>query len=71
MIFDKTIVLYRATCGVCLCPSYCNGDGTVNVSNLLAIIDVWGTDSGCDVNGDGMIDVIDLLAVVDTWGECP
>jgi serine protease AprX len=53
------------------CPSDCNGDGVVNVSDLLAIIDDWGTDSGCDVNGDGIIDVVDLLAVVGSWGECP
>ncbi|MAI67848.1 MAG: hypothetical protein CMJ26_08240 [Phycisphaerae bacterium] len=53
------------------CPGDCNGDGFVNVSDLLAIIEVWGSDSGCDVNGDGNIDVVDLLAVVGSWGACP
>ncbi len=53
------------------CPTDCNGDGVVDVSDLLAIIDAWGTDSGCDVNGDGTIDVVDLLAVVGSWGACP
>jgi serine protease AprX len=53
------------------CPADCNGDGVVGVSDLLAIIDGWGTDSGCDVNGDGNIDVLDLLAAVGSWGECP
>ncbi|MDG1136794.1 MAG: dockerin type I domain-containing protein, partial [Phycisphaerales bacterium] len=53
------------------CPGDCNGDGFVNVSDLLAIIEVWGSDSDCDVNGDGNIDVVDLLAVVGSWGACP
>ncbi|MBL6997449.1 MAG: S8 family serine peptidase [Phycisphaerales bacterium] len=53
------------------CPADCNGDGVVNVSDLLAIIDAWGTNSGCDVNGDGVIDVVDILAVVGSWGGCP
>ena len=53
------------------CPADCNGDGLVNVSDMLAIIDAWGTSSGCDVNGDGTIDVVDLLEVVGNWGACP
>jgi hypothetical protein len=53
------------------CPADCNGDGVVNVSDMLAIIDAWGTTTGCDINGDGMIDVIDLLEVVGNWGVCP
>jgi hypothetical protein len=53
------------------CPSDCNGDDVVNVSDLLAIIDSWGTNSGCDVNGDGVIDVVDILLVVGSWGACP
>ena len=52
------------------CPADCNGDGVVNVSDLLLIIDAWGTSSGCDINQDGIIDVIDLLDVVGNWGPC-
>ena len=56
------------------CPIDCpdiNGDGYVNVSDLLAIIDQWGlTDSPADVNGDGIVDVTDLLIVVGNWGPC-
>ena len=52
------------------CPSDCNGDGLVNVTDLLMIIDAWGMPSGCDVNSDGIIDVVDLLGVVGTWGAC-
>ena len=54
------------------CPSDCpdiNGDGYVNVSDLLAIIDQWGlTNSPADLNFDGIVDVTDLLIVVGNWG---
>ena len=56
------------------CPSECpdiNGDGYVNVTDLLAVIDQWGqTDSPADVTGDGVVDVTDLLEVVGNWGPC-
>ena len=47
-----------------------NGDGIVNVSDLLAVIEAWGPCSfSCpeDLNGDGVIDVVDLLAVIAAW----
>jgi hypothetical protein len=53
------------------CVSDCNGDGMVDVNDLLSIIEAWGNSSGCDINGDGIVDVIDLLAVVGSWGPCP
>ena len=53
------------------CLADCDNDGVVGVNDLLAIIDAWGTNAGCDVNGDGIIDVVDLLEVVGNWGECP
>ena len=56
------------------CPIGCpdiNGDGYVDVSDLLTIIDHWGqTDSPADVNFDGIVDVSDLLIVVGNWGPC-
>ena len=53
------------------CPADCNGDGVVNVNDILDIINAWGTAGSCDVNDDGIIDVIDLLAVISSWGVCP
>ena len=56
------------------CPTDCpdiNGDGYVNVSDLLVVIDQWGlTNSPADVNSDGIVDVTDLLIVVGNWGPC-
>jgi len=52
------------------CPDI-NGDGYVNVSDLLVVIDQWGlTNSPADVNQDGIVNVSDLLMVVGNWGEC-
>ena len=47
-----------------------NGDGLVDVSDLLAVMDAWGPCNGCsaDLNGDGIVDVVDLLEVVGNWG---
>ena len=56
------------------CPIDCpdiNGDGIVDVSDLLIVIGYWGTaDSPADVNDDGIVDVSDLLIVIGNWGEC-
>ena len=52
------------------CPDI-NGDGYVDVSDLLTIIDQWGSsNSPADVNEDGIVNVSDLLIVIDNWGEC-
>jgi parallel beta-helix repeat protein len=52
------------------CPDI-NGDGDVDVSDLLSIIDQWGlANSPADVNQDGIVDVTDLLEVVSKWGTC-
>jgi hypothetical protein len=47
-----------------------NKDGGVGVTDLLMVIDQWGTDGLADVNGDGTVNVSDLLAIVDAWGPC-
>ena len=53
------------------CPADVNGDGVVDVLDLLAVIAAWGNLGGPeDVNGDGVVDVLDLLAVISAWGPC-
>lgn len=52
------------------CPDI-TGDGDVNVSDLLAVIDQWGSSGpSADVNGDGIVNVTDLLEIVGNWGPC-
>lgn len=53
------------------CPSDINDDTVVDVSDILAVIDAWGSaDSSADINTDGIVNVEDLLEVVGSWGPC-
>jgi hypothetical protein len=53
------------------CEADIDGDGQVNVTELLMVIDQWGQmGSPADINGDGVVDVTDLLIVVANWGPC-
>ncbi len=51
-----------------------NGDGAINIIDLLAVISAWGpcppAPAGCpaDQNGDGQANVLDLLIVIGNWG---
>ena len=55
------------------CPGDTDGSGTVDVTDLLAVISGWGPCIVCDADIDesGAVDVGDLLAVLDSWGACP
>src|SRR5688572_24977384 len=86
-IFSVTGPLHLSTLAQTGCPADCpediapqGGDGTVNVDDLLLVIDNWGqcpagtvVCSPCagDVNGDGTVDDFDLDAVEIAWGDCP
>jgi len=52
------------------CPSDINGDGMVDVQDILIVIGNWGGSGEGDVNGDDVVDVTDLLEVVNAWGSC-
>jgi hypothetical protein len=51
-----------------------NGDGVVNIDDLLSVIGGWGPCAGgpvvcpADVDGSGAINIDDLLAVISHWG---
>ena len=53
-------------------------DGVVNVLDLLAVINGWGScpiscleDIAPQPHGDGSVNVSDLLTVINEWGACP
>ncbi len=54
------------------CPGALNGDGTVDVLDLIAVLGAWGPCPDCeeDINGDGVVDVLDLLEALSAWGPC-
>jgi hypothetical protein len=56
-------------------PGDVNGDGHVNLTDLLLLAAAWGTHTGdptfniaCDFNADGAVDVTDLLIMARNWG---
>ena len=59
------------------CYEDVDGNGVVNVSDLLQLIGNWGTCPDCteeipgDVNYDDVVNVTDLLLIVGAWGPCP
>jgi hypothetical protein len=54
------------------CRADIDGDGTIGVLDLLAVLGAWGQPGGpADVNRDGTVDVLDLLEVLASWGPCP
>ena len=45
-----------------------NGDGVVDIADLLVVLDNWGSSGpDGDVNGDNIVDIQDLLAVIGNW----
>jgi len=54
-----------------ICPlnSNVNGDYSIDLIDLIAILDHWGPCVGCpsDVNCDGRVDLIDLVYVLNDW----
>ena len=53
------------------CPGDSDGNGAVDVDDILAIISQFGGSGGSgDVNGDGTVDVNDLLLVISNFGPC-
>ncbi len=59
--------------GVPACPADLDGDRTVAVPDLLALLAAWGTSPGgpVDVDGDGVVAIPDLLLLLVNWGPCP
>ena len=55
---------------IIVCPEDINGDGTVDVTDILIVIGNWGGSGEGDVDGNGVVDVSDLLALVGAWGPC-
>jgi hypothetical protein len=55
------------------CIGDLDGNGVVDVVDLLALLADWGPCDGCaaDLDMNGVVDVVDLLALLGAWGNCP
>lgn len=49
-------------------PADLNFDGSINVTDLLLLIDMWGGTGSADIDSNGVVDVSDLLILIDSWG---
>ncbi|MEY4117712.1 MAG: leupeptin-inactivating enzyme 1 [Planctomycetota bacterium] len=56
----------------CDCVADANGDGAVNVDDLIDVIVAWGdmVSGGPNVDGIGVVDSNDLALVLSNWGSC-
>lgn len=54
------------------CVADIDGNGAVDVTDLLDLLASWGPCGGCaaDLDGSGTVDVTDLLAMLAAWGGC-
>ncbi len=64
--------LFDATGTPETCQWDLNGDGSVGILDLLALLAVWGSDPGGppDFEGDGNVGILDLLTLLANWGPC-
>jgi uncharacterized membrane protein len=68
---DEAIAWIEENFPIPPCLADFDGDGSVAVLDLLALLDVWGTSSQAhDLDDSGAVDVYDLLDLLAHWGEC-
>jgi hypothetical protein len=62
---DDLSITVLETC----CPGDADGDGAVDLNDLLAVLGAFGTTStDGDIDGDGVVDLDDLLSVLSAFG---
>ncbi len=59
--------VYRSSFPV-ICTADLDGDGTVNGSDLTALLSNWGATGSGDINCDGAVNGQDLAAILAAWG---
>jgi len=66
-------VMGSAMLPVLACPGDCDGSGTVDFNDLVAMLFEFGntTEIGCNADGSGTVDFNDLVAALFVFGPCP
>lgn len=70
----RLVIEFTPPCAADIAPPP-DGDGDVNVADLLAVITAWGPCNGCPQDfvppgGDSQVNVVDLLGIITAWGAC-
>ncbi len=57
------------------CPADLDGNGSVGILDLLALLAAWGDcpakgECWADLNGDATVGILDLLELLANWGPC-
>ncbi len=57
-----------------VCPADVNGDGQIDINDLVMLIGAWGpcpVNVACpaDINGDGFVNTVDLLRLIADWNN--
>ena len=56
----------------CECAGDVDGDGTVNIDDIIEVILAWGAtgSNAADLDGDGTVGLQDLVLVLNFYGQC-
>jgi len=68
---SRGVVFQTPLASTLWCPADLNGDGNVNVNDILKLISSWSGQGREDLNGDSVVNVTDLLLLLNSWGTCP
>ncbi len=73
VVLQSVRVVGQVTVTSLKCPWDLDDSGDVGVTDLLAVLALWGTASAGppDFDGDGVVGVTDLLELLGRWGPCP
>ena len=55
---------------VCPCTGDLDGDGVVDVDDMLAMLGDWGLSGASDIDGSGIVNIDDLMLLFARWGPC-
>ena len=69
---DRSKGHFTAPVDIETCPADLDGNGSVGILDLLALLAAWGSnpDAPADIDGDGTVGFLEVLALLANWGPC-
>lgn len=70
--YDVVVEAGEIIIGSGTCAEDLDGNGSVELGDLIAVLAAWGTCAGCDadLDADGSVALSDLVLVLAAWGTC-